>query len=365
MQTREACSCHRLSFAETINVTDIRGDGNITVSAGSGSTIIITTCSYDVPAPEEDSRALVPVVPKPVGKPQMLNTKTQKSCRKYIDNLAMLTSEGKILKCHSTIAKLMKTKADPDSQVSLRHAASLNAIYEGEFKKANRLLREVSAILPDTRNEAEHRLWWGNLKSVVKMREGNINMGIVFAKEALPLLEAVAPGCMTAWLLLNHALLLTEIAAGQDDDDDRHFLVQRAETDYCHAIEHAENDHSKQMLNSQLRLRVSPYAKIGLALLYLGCGISGDISRLAISDVPLDQIGKAKSVIAALDRDGTVCNSTKFWLMMVKTCLHYRQGSYQQAYELAQEAKVFASEHSFGGFLNYAKNTVDFRKERV
>ncbi|XP_019633897.1 PREDICTED: uncharacterized protein LOC109477255 [Branchiostoma belcheri] len=364
MQTSEVDIFHRVSLAETINITDVHGDGNLTVNAGSGSTVIITTCPHHVHVPGEEhscTHCKALVLPKSVSKPKSLSTKTEKTCHMYIDNLAMLTVEGKILKCRGIIAKLMKTKTDPDSQVSLRHAASLNAIYEGDFKKVNRLLHEVQAILPETMNETEHRLWWGNLKCLAKMREGNCDAGIVFAKEALPLLDMMAPSCITAWLLINHALILTEIAATQDDREDRQFFMKMAEKDFQHAIEHTEYEHPKQMLHSQSR--VPRFAKMGLAFLYLGCKESADNFRLGTSDVSLDDIKRAKNVIDALDRDGMVCDSGQFQFMVAKTCLHYRLGSYQQAYEQAQEAKVFATKHSFGGFVKFADSIVQYLQD--
>ncbi|CAH1266090.1 Hypp3300 [Branchiostoma lanceolatum] len=222
--------------AETTNQTTVHGNDNITVSTGSGSTITINMVTYprhEVQVPKEDhstetrpeqeadSSALVPLVPKPVSKPKRPNSKTLNTCYKLIDNLAKLSTEGKILKCCSIIKQLMKTKTDPDFQVALRHAASFNAINEEDVTKANHLLRQVTAFLPETMHETEHRLWWSRLKSLAKMREGKCDVGIVFAKETLPLLDTMAPGSMTGWVLLNHARLVSEIAAGQDDDDDR------------------------------------------------------------------------------------------------------------------------------------------------
>ncbi|XP_078677906.1 uncharacterized protein LOC144914194 isoform X2 [Branchiostoma floridae x Branchiostoma belcheri] len=310
-----------------------------------------------------DSKALVPLVPKPVSRPQRLHSKTLKTCYQLIDNLAKLSTEGKILECNSIVMKLMKTKTDPDSQVTLRHAASFNAINEGDVKKANRLLREAETFLPETIHETEHRLWWSRLKSLAKMREGKCAVGILFAKETLPLLDRMAPGSVTGWVLLNHARLITEIATGEDDEDDRRLLMKMAEKDFQHAIEHTENEHPKHMLQSQSR--VPQFAKIGLAFLYLGCRVTGDIFTLGSSDIFLDDIRKAKNVIASLDKEEMVCNSTKFWLMMAKTCLHYRLGSYHQAYDLAQEAKVFATKHSFGGFVKLADRTVQYLQDYV
>ncbi|CAH1263465.1 Hypp2708 [Branchiostoma lanceolatum] len=141
---------------------------------------------------------------------------------RYIDNLAQLSAIGKVAECCSATAKLLKTKTDPDFQVSLRHAASLNAINKGNFKKANRLLREVEAFLPETthvaswiyvvrkkKKKAEHRVRWYQQKSLIKLRQGNCDMGYVLTTEALPFIDTMAPGCTTAWLLLNHAWFLT------------------------------------------------------------------------------------------------------------------------------------------------------------
>ncbi|XP_078673718.1 uncharacterized protein LOC144912391 [Branchiostoma floridae x Branchiostoma belcheri] len=371
--------------SETTNVTAIHGDGNITVSAGSGSTVNITTCSHDVQEDDPSRRrtctthkptqnceqfylqpekaALLEVVPKPIGKPQRLSTKTLVTCCRYIDNLAQLSALGKVAECCSIITKLLKTKTDPDLQVSLRHAASLNAINKGNFKKANRLLREVEAFLPETTHEKEHRVRWYQQKSLIKLRQGNCDMGLVLTTEALPLLDDVAPGCITAWLLLNHAWFLTEIAAGQDDDDDRRFLMRKAQEAYQRTIEHAEREHPKQMLHSQSR--VPQLAKIGLALLYLGCRESVDISRLGFSNVSLDDLLKAKNVIAVLDKGGTVCNVSEFLLMMTKTCLHYRLGSYQQAYDSAHQAKDFATNCSFAGYVDFAERTVQYLQNYI
>eukprot|EP00058_Branchiostoma_floridae_P016761 XP_002602249.1 hypothetical protein BRAFLDRAFT_76938 [Branchiostoma floridae] len=275
----------------------------------------------------------------------------------------MLSAKGEGAKCRRVIAKLLRTKTDPDSQVALRHAASLNAINEGDFEKANRLLREVEAFLPDTTHEAEHRIRWFHQKSMVKLAEGKYKKGIVLVEEALPLLDRVAPGCMTAWMLINRAWFLTEIAAEQDDDDDRRFLMKTAERDYQHAIEHAENEDPKQMRHFQLR--VPRFAKIGLALLYLGCIESVDNFKLGVSKVSLDDLRKAKDVIGALDQEGNVCYSGQFRFMMAKTFMHYRLGSYQQALDLAQEAKDFATEHSFGAYANFAGGTVQYLQEYI
>ncbi|KAI8512498.1 Slit 2 protein [Branchiostoma belcheri] len=258
-----------------------------------------------------------------------------------------LSVKGRVTECSSIIAKLLKTKTDPDLQIALRHVASFNAINEGKLKKANRLLREIEAFLPETKNEAEHRLQWYPLKSLAKLREGRYDMGIVFAKEALPLVDTVAPGCMTAWMLINHAWFLTEIAAGQDDEGDRQFLLRKAEKDYQDAIDHADNEHPEQM--HYFQLRVPQFAKIGLAFLYLGCRELVDSSRLEISqDVSLDNIRKAKSLIAALDKEEMVCSVSTFLLKMAKACLYYRLGSYQVAYDLAKEGKAFATKQSLG-----------------
>ncbi|XP_078597359.1 uncharacterized protein LOC144873677 [Branchiostoma floridae x Branchiostoma japonicum] len=363
MQNREVDRLCRLSQAETINITDVSGNGNITVTAGSNSTIIIPTCCSNKGEDHKGASCgtLLPVLPKPVSKPPRLNTKTEKTCHMYIDNLAMLTVEGKIPKCRNVIAKLMKTKTDPDYQVSLRHAASLNAIYEGDFKKVSRLLREASAILPKTTNETVHRLWWGNMKSLAKLREGNCDVGIVFAKEALPLLDMAPPGCLTAWMLINHALLLTEIAVTQEDDD-RRFLVKMAERDYQQAVEHAEYEPTNQMLHSQTR--VPQFAKMGLAFLYLGCtfGTLVDFS-LGTTDISLEDIKRAQNLIGALERDGMACDSGRFQLMVAKVCLYYRLGSYQQALGLARKAKDFVTKHSFGGFVKFADRIVQCLQE--
>ncbi|CAH1263466.1 Hypp2709 [Branchiostoma lanceolatum] len=139
--------------------------------------------------------------------------------------------------------------------------------------------------------------------------------------------------------------------------------MKKAQEAYQRTIEHAESEHPKQMLHSQSR--VPQLAKIGLALLYLGCRESVDISRLGFSKVSLDDLTKAKNVIAVLDKGGTVCNVSEFLLMMTKTCLHYRLGSYQRAYDLAQEAKAFATEHSFVGYLDFADRTVQFLQNYV
>ncbi|XP_019633896.1 PREDICTED: uncharacterized protein LOC109477254 [Branchiostoma belcheri] len=372
-----------LGPAETTNQTAVHGNGNVTVSTGSGSTVTITMVTYpqDTQAPREDhdstetkptsehegqgtalvpSKALVPLVPKPVDRPQRWYSKT---FFKLIDDLAKLSTEGKILECYSIVMKLMKTKTDPDSQVTLRHAATFNAINEGDIKKANRLLREVTTFLPETIHETEHRLWWSRLKSLAKMREGKCEVGIIFAKETLPLLDRMTPGSVTGWVLHNHARLIREIATSQDDDDDRRLLMKMAEKHFHHAIEHTENEHPKHMIHSQSR--VPQFAKISLAFLYLGCMVTGDTFRLGSSDIFLDDIRKAKNVIASLDKEGMASNSFKFWLMMAKTCLHCRLGSYQQAYDLAQNAKVFAAKHSFGSFVKLADNTVQYLQDYV
>ncbi|XP_066280410.1 uncharacterized protein [Branchiostoma lanceolatum] len=368
--------------AETVNKIKVKGDGNISINAGKNSTIVINTSP---PVPEEnlhhslssksqqksskhlhfsDEDKLVLAVSRHVSKSPRLNTKTQVTCRKYIDNLAQLSAEGKILKCRSTIAKLLKTKTDPDSQVSLRHAATLNAINEGDFRKANRLLGEVEILLPDTRNEDEHRLRWYHQKSLIKLREGKHAAGIVLTNEALSLLDSVTPGCISAWLLINHAWFLTKVAVDEDDADERKSYMKQAEQFYQRAIEHAEREYPRQMPNFQSR--VPQFAYIGLALLYLGCWQSVDNSRLGIStDVPLDDIRKANNVIAAVDKEGPVCNVSKFLLTIAKACLQYRLSNHQDAYDLAKEAKHFATEHSFSRFVDFADSLVQYLQHFV
>ncbi|XP_078593859.1 uncharacterized protein LOC144871824 [Branchiostoma floridae x Branchiostoma japonicum] len=361
-------SLQRIS-GETINITTVRGDGSVVVSTGSGSTVTITTCpkhvleedhSIEQSPPEEGRRAFLPVVLKPVSKHQRLNTKTLVTCRKYIDNLAKLSSEGKIAKCSIIIAKLMKTKTDPDSQVALRQAASFNAIYMGDVKKANRLLLEIGTILPDTIHETEHRLWWSRLKSFAKRMEGNSEVGLILAREALTLLDTVAPGCMTAWLLIDYAWSITNIAGGQDHEDDRRFLMTKAENEYPQAIEHAENEDPKQMMH--LLSRVPWFAKIGLALLYLGCREMVKSSRLGVPDMHIsrEDIRKAQNLLHSLEKETVVSASGQFYLMVVRTCLCYRQGEYEQAYYLAREARMFAIEHSFRGLVRFADSIIDY-----
>ncbi|KAI8495544.1 hypothetical protein Bbelb_265160 [Branchiostoma belcheri] len=257
----------------------------------------------------------------------------------------MLSAKGKVTECRQTIGKLLREKTDPDFQVSLRHGASQNAINAGNLEEASRLLREIESILPETSHETEHRLRWYHQKSFLKLRARKYDMGLLWVQKALPLIETVAPGCITGWLLVNHAWFLTEIAAGQEEEEDRRFLMKKAETDYQHAIEHAESEDPKQMLHFQSRL--PQFAKIGLALMYLGCRESCDNSRLGIisKDVSLEDIKKAKNVITSLDKEG--------------------MGSYQQAYDLALEARDFATEHSFGGFVNFANSILEYLQDYV
>ncbi|XP_078592815.1 uncharacterized protein LOC144871334 [Branchiostoma floridae x Branchiostoma japonicum] len=363
--------------AETINNTTVHGNGNISINAGKNSTVVINTSpqvsekklhhslrgkSSELQFADEDE--LVLAVPQRVCKSPRPNTKMQATCRRYIDNLAQLSAEGKILKCSCTIAKLLRTKTDPDSQVSLRHAATLNAINKGDFKKANRLLGEVEILLPDTRNEDEHRLRWYHQKSLIKLREGKHAAGIVLTNEALSLLDTVTPGCISAWLLINHAWFLTKVAVDEDNADDRKSYMKQAEQFYQRAIEHAEREYPRQMPNFQSR--VPQFAYIGLALLYLGCWQSVDNSRLGIStDVPLDDIRKAKNVIAAVDKEGPVCNVSKFLLMIAKACYQYRLSNHQEAYELAKEAKNFATEHTFSRFVDFADSIVKYLQNFV
>ncbi|XP_019630971.1 PREDICTED: uncharacterized protein LOC109474919 [Branchiostoma belcheri] len=368
---------------ETIkNITTTQGDGNITVNTGSRSTVNITYF-HDVSEEHthhkpsqtsephhvqlEESRALVPVdrlsVPKPVGRPQRQN----KNCSHYIEFATEMSAEGKTPECIRIIDELMKIKTDPDSQVSLRQAASLVAIYQGDFEKASRLLCGAEVFLSEEVpvHEGEHILWGSHLTALAQLRAGDLEGGIVLAEDALEIAQSdtVASGCITAYPLLNHAWFVTEIAAGQDNDDIRCRLLKRAEKEYQHAIEHAKCEHPKHMLHS--KSRVPLFAKIGLALLYLGCRVSVDNFRLGVSIISLDDMKKAKSVIDALDKEESLCNSAKCRLMMVKTFFQYRLGTYQQAYDLAQEAKAFATEHSLGRYAKFAEGIAKYLKKYV
>ncbi|XP_078673358.1 uncharacterized protein LOC144912240 [Branchiostoma floridae x Branchiostoma belcheri] len=351
---------------ETINITTTQGDGNTTVSTGSHSTVNIITCPHGVAEEHthhepsqtsephhvqlEESRALVPIysVPKPVGRPPRQN----KNCSYYIEFATEMSAEGKTPECMNKIDEWMKTKTDPDSQASLRQAASLVAIYQGEFKRAKCLHHGAKTFIPETKHAAVHRLWGSHLKALAKLREGNYDVGIALAEDALTQSDTVAPGCITAYTHLNHAWSLTEIAACEDDDEARQILIEKAEKEYQHAIEHAEHEPPQHMLHS--KSRVPLFAKIGLALLYLGCG-TVDKFRMA-SDISEDDMRKARNVINSLHKEGTLPNSAKCRLMLAKTFLQYRLGSYQQAYDLAKEAKAFATEHSLGRYAKFAEN---------
>ncbi|XP_078592814.1 uncharacterized protein LOC144871333 [Branchiostoma floridae x Branchiostoma japonicum] len=364
---------------ETTNLITNEGDGNIIVSTGSHSTVNITYL-HEVPEEERpagkqehthhkashDSQshrpqlkkrgALVPVdnVPTPIGKPQRQN----KNCSYFIEYATEMSAEGKTEDCIIIIDELMKTMTDPDSQVSLRQASSLTAIYQGDFEKANTLLRGAKAFLSKATpvHEVQLSLWLSHLTALAQLRAGNLEGGIILAENALKIAasDTVPPGCITAYPHLNHAWFVTQIAAGQDIDEVRRDLLKRAEKEYQHAIEHAEREHPKHMLHSQSRVPL--FAKIGLALLYLGCWVSVDNLKLGISTVSMDDIMKAKNVIDSLDKEETLCkcNSAKCRLMIAKTFLQYRLGSYPLAYDLAREAKAFATEHSLGRYAKFA-----------
>ncbi|XP_078592816.1 uncharacterized protein LOC144871335 [Branchiostoma floridae x Branchiostoma japonicum] len=354
---------------ETTNTTTIHGNDNININTGNNSTVVVTTRSTNTseeccnvktqPTPqhtcqeEENMISIFSVLPKPVGKFPRLNTKTQVTCRRYMDNLAQLSAEGKIYKCEKTIERLRKVKMDPDYQVSLRHAATLNAINEGKFEKASRLLGEAEILLTDTRNEDEHRLRWYHQKSLLKLQQGKHAAGIQLTEEALSLVSIMAPGCISAWLLINHAWFLTKIAADEDNTNDRRALVKKAKTFYQQAIDHAESEYPMQM--SYFQSRVPQYAKIGLAFLYLGCWQSVDSSRIGVStDLPRDDIIKAKDIIEEVQNEGPVCNKSKVLLLLAKVCLQFRLGSYQEAYDLAEEAKKLAAKHYFWNLEKFA-----------
>ncbi|XP_078673359.1 uncharacterized protein LOC144912241 isoform X1 [Branchiostoma floridae x Branchiostoma belcheri] len=356
----------------TTTTTTIHGNDNININAGNNSTVVVTTTPINTAGNstdrkteshynmrQEEENMFFSLVQRPVGKFPRLNTKTQVTCRKYIDNLAQLSAEGKIYKCHRTIERLRKVKTDPDSQVSLRHAAALNAINEGNFERASRLLGEVEVLLPDTRNEDEHRLRWYHQKSLLKLQQGKHAAGIQLTEEALSLVSIMAPGCISAWLLINHAWFLTKIAADEDDTNDRRVLVRKAEKFYQQAMDHSESEYPTQMLYFQSR--VPQYAKIGLAFLYLGCWQSVDNCRIGIStDLSWDDIRKAKDIVEEVQNEGSVCNKSKVLLLVVKACLQYRLGSYYEAYDLAGEAKKLAAEHSFWNLKKFADSICKF-----
>ncbi|XP_078673362.1 uncharacterized protein LOC144912242 [Branchiostoma floridae x Branchiostoma belcheri] len=330
--------------AGTTNVTDIQGDGNIAVNAGSFSTITLT-CHQ--------------VVEKPFPRTARLNNRRQKLCRKMIDQLGQLSANGELQTCKRSIDRLIQATSDPDYRAALWNAAAINCINGGKMKSAREALRHVTCLLDQTENSIEHKLGRDHYLSLIYLRENKYDQGVCLTTGALQQTERLQPGCMSAWVLINHGWFYTKMAIQEQDHYDQAELIRKAIDSYMKAIDFSHEEFPGQLQDNKSRIR--QFSLIGQVYLLLRCwrSVDGNYSKLGMTDqISQKDLAKAEEVLSTLEKGEPLCGICDVLYQLAKAHLYYRKKQYQEGLKEAKRAKVFAKDRSFMQYHDFADSIV-------
>ncbi|XP_035669352.1 uncharacterized protein LOC118411278 [Branchiostoma floridae] len=331
---------HLKSDATNSNI--VSGNGNTCVNiGGSNNTNTVTIKHFKTRKCASNKPALY----APICRSSRLNTKTQASCRRLTDKLAQLSDDGLLKTCQSRIQKMFRGKTKPDFKVVLHLAETLNAINEGSFMRAYTLLNKVEKLLPSTESNVEYTLRWFHLKSLAQLREGK-NAGLYLTGKALTLIDQLEPGCLSGWVLILRARLISSLVFEQQEETTEMALSKDAETLFHTAIQHAQNEFPQQMENCQSY--IPQFASIGLVFLHMRFWPSLNKPKLGIPKQASPQsLEKVQKILANIDESAQTCHISKLFLMLAKASLQYGLGHDAIGDDLVKSARKLVKKHAY------------------
>ncbi|XP_078592817.1 uncharacterized protein LOC144871336 [Branchiostoma floridae x Branchiostoma japonicum] len=341
----------------TVNVTNIQGDGNISVSAGSFSNISISTCT----CPQ--------VVEKPLPRTARLDNNWQKLCRKTLDLLGQLSANGELKKCKRSIDRLFQAIPDPDFRAALWNAAAINCINGGKMASAHEALHHVTMLLNETKNRTEHELRRDYYKSLIYLREEKCDQlfqGVGLTTVALQTTELVQVGCIRAWLWINHGWFYIKMANMQQNCYKQTALIKDAEESFVRASCIDDSCHEEEEFPGQLqdkRTRIRQCALIGRVYLRLRCWRSVSVgendTKQGITDgIPEENIQEAQKILVSLKDREPLCGICEVLYHLAKAHLCYRFKQYPDALKEAEAARDLAINGHFKNYIDIAKSIV-------
>ena len=223
----------------------------------------------------------------------------------------------------------------------------------GCFKTAEKLLRGYTGLLPKTTETEFFEAKREDLQiSFYRARGGKDDSKALNARlsEALAKAERIAPGLVSAGLYL---LAATVISPLESENDQVVFSVR--------ALEHLQHVQDSPIVQADMKQR----AHIILALLHLGCNISGELTK---KDIDSESLEKAKSSVMALrnsiDEEIPMNIYRKIQFNLVQSVLSYRCSQLQsngkttllqEAFNYSKRAEYLANKPNFQLMLNAAR----------
>ncbi len=223
----------------------------------------------------------------------------------------------------------------------------------GCFKMAETLLQEYTDLLTKTTETGFFEAIRAYLQiSFYRARGGKDDSKALNAilPEALYKAERIAPGLVSA---ASHLLAATVVSPLESKDDQVRHAVR--------ALEHLQHVQDSPILRADMEQR----AHIILALLYLGCNISGELTK---KDVDSESLEKAKlSVMAvrkSIDEGNPMNIYREIQFSLVQSVLFYRHSQLQsngrkillqEAFNYSKRAEYLASKPNFQLMLNAAR----------
>ena len=223
----------------------------------------------------------------------------------------------------------------------------------GCFKMAEKLLREYTDLQTKTTEIGVFeaiRIYLQTAFYRATGVKGDSKALNTILPEALNQAERIAPGLVSAAL---HLLAATVISPLESKNDEVGHSVR--------ALEHLQHVQDSPIVRADMEQR----AHIILALLHLGCNISGELTK---KDVDSESLEKAKSSVMAvrisIDEGNLMNIYREIQFNLVQSVLSYRCSQVQpdrkvsflkQAFNFSKRAEYRAGKHGFSEMLNWAR----------
>ena len=225
------------------------------------------------------------------------------------------------------------------------------------FKTARKLLNEYTDLLTGTTEIGIFDAIRAYLETAFCRAQGDLKTRSDILVDALEKAEIIAPGLISAEIYL---LVASVMDLFQSKDNQVCKLNVSPDLLSILALEHLQFVQDSSLVRADMEQK----AHITLALFYLGCNISGQLTR---KDIEGESLAKANSSVMAvnksIDEGNEMNNYRDIQFNLVQSILSYRKSQVQpdrktflqEAFNFAKNAEEIASKHKLPEMLSWAR----------
>ena len=191
---------------------------------------------------DEQSSAVIDVVPSVFGQTKWNSEETQRNCHYVLQSLVKYQNDGDHYEFEKFAAFAQRRFQVTEVQLVILGERSAHAYKSGHFEKADSLIAKYESSLSkaDTKDCSVFRLRAAYAKSAISRAKGDCRKSYAIAREGLQLAEMVPAGIITAWFYIHVAIVEKLLSQETKEEAERVSLVRSALDHYIKALQHSK-----------------------------------------------------------------------------------------------------------------------------